>query len=228
VTALLLLLLIAPVALGVGAQRRVQEVFARYRAVPNHAGISGGEVARTLLDAHGLRDVTIELVPGMLSDRYDGTRRALGLSRDVAVERSVAAIAIAGHEVAHSYQDAEGSRSYRLRQAVAAPLMRLAPWSGLIFIGGFWFGLPVLVLLSLIYGAGLVVFAIVTVPVEVGASRRAMSLLERNGLADHGEVQGIRRVLNAAAATYIAGVIQRLGFFLALVFIALAASRVSG
>jgi Zn-dependent membrane protease YugP len=228
VTTRLLLLLFAPIALSIGAQRRVQGAFARYRAVPNHAGVSGSEVARTLLDAHGLRSVALELVPGTLSDRYDGTRRALGLSRDVADERSVAAIAIAGHEVAHAYQDAEGSRAYRLRNAVAEPLMRLAPWSGLIFIGGFWFGAPILVLLSLIYGAGLVVFAIVTVPVEVGASRRAMSLLKQNGLADDREVQAIRSVLNAAALTYIAGVIQRLGWFLALVFIALAAARVSG
>jgi Zn-dependent membrane protease YugP len=228
VTTLLPALLFLPLVLGLGAQRRVQAAFARYRAVANHAGVSGGEVARALLGAHGLASVRLELVSGMLSDRYDGARRALGLSRDVAVERSVAAIGIAAHEVAHAYQDAEGSRAYRVRQAVAAPLMALAPWSGLIFIGGFWLGVPVLVLLSLIYGAGLVVFAIVTVPVELGASRRAMSLLERTGLADQREVQGVRRVLNAAAVTYIVGVIQRLGWFLALVFIALAARRVSG
>lgn len=227
-TTLLLALLFLPLVLGLGAQRRVHAAFARYRAVANHAGVSGGEVARALLDAHGLASVRLELVPGLLSDRYDGARRALGLSRDVADERSVAAIGIAAHEVAHAYQDAEGSRAYRVRQAVAAPLMVLAPWSGLIFIGGFWLGVPVLVLLSLIYGAGLVVFAIVTVPVELGASRRAMSLLERTGLADQREVQGVRRVLSAAAVTYIVGVIQRLGWFLALVFIALAARRVSG
>src|SRR5262249_53335178 len=160
------------------------------------------------------------LVPGMLSDRYDGEQRSLGLSRDVAQERSVAAIGIAAHEVAHAYQDADGNRAYRLRQAVAAPLMRLAPWSGIGFIAGLWRGAPLLVLLSLIYGAGLLLFAIVTVPVEVGASRRAKSLLEQTGLADHREVQGVQRVLNAAALTYIAGVGQRLGWFLALVFIA--------
>jgi hypothetical protein len=228
VTLVLLALLFVPLVLGLGAQRRVAAAFARYRAVANHAGVSGGEVARALLDAHGLRSVRLELVPGMLSDRYDGARRALGLSRDVADERSVAAIGIAAHEVAHAYQDAEGNLAYRVRQAVAKPLMRLAPWSGLIFIGGFWLGVPVLVVLSLIYGSGLVVFAIVTVPVEVGASRRAMSLLERTGLADQREVQGVRRVLNAAALTYIVGVLQRLGWFLALVFIALAARRVSG
>jgi Zn-dependent membrane protease YugP len=228
VTTVLLALLFVPLILGIGAQRRVGAAFARYRAVANHAGASGGEVARTLLDAHGLRSVRLELVPGMLSDRYDGARQALGLSRDVAAERSVAAIGIAAHEVAHAYQDADGSRAYRLRQAVAVPLMALAPWSGLLFIGGFWLGVRAMVLLSLIYGAGLVVFAIVTVPVELGASRRAMTLLERNGLADQREVQGVRRVLHAAALTYIVGVLQRLGWFLALIFIALAARRVSG
>jgi Zn-dependent membrane protease YugP len=228
VTVLLLALVFVPVVLGLGARRRVQTAFARYRAVANHAGVSGGEVARALLDAHGLGAVRLDLVPGMLSDRYDGTRRALGLSRDVAVERSVAAIGIAAHEVAHAYQDADGSRAYRLRQAVAAPLMRLAPWSGLIFVGGFWLGAPPLVLLSLLYGAGLLVFAIVTVPVELGASRHAMTLLEWTGLADDRDVEGVRRVLSAAALTYIVGVLQRLGWFLALVFLALAARRVSG
>jgi Zn-dependent membrane protease YugP len=201
-TLLLLVLLLVPIGLGLGAQRRVQSAFAQ--------------------------SVRLELVPGVLTDRYDGERRTLGLSQEVAGERSVAAIGIAAHEVAHAYQDAERSRGYRLRQAVAVPLMRLAPWSGLIFIGGFWLGIPLLVLLSLLYGAGLVVFAIVTVPVELGASRRAMTLLERNQLADDREVHDIRRVLRAAALTYIAGVIQRLGWFLALVFIAVAVRGMTG
>jgi uncharacterized protein len=222
VTALLLVLLVVPLALAALAQWRVQAAFKRYRAIPNRAGVSGAEVARRLLDEHGLRAVSLELVPGVLSDRYDGEQRTLGLSHEVAEERSVAAIGIAAHEVAHAYQDADRSRAYLLRQAVATPLMRFAPWSALIFIGGFWLGIPLLVVLALINGALLVVFALLTVPVELGASRRAKTLLGRSGLADEREVQGVRRVLGAAALTYIAGVIQQLGWFLVLIDFALA------
>ena len=215
----------------------MQTAFARYRGVANHAGVSGGEVARALLDSHGLGAVRLDLVRGILSDRYDGTRRALGLSRDVAVERSVAAIGIAAHEVAHAYQDADGSRAYRLRQAVAAPLMRLAPWSGLIFMVRVDLRRRVLArrnaarapVTALRGGTtGLRDFAIITVPVELGASRHAKTLLERSGLADDREVAGVRRVLSASALTYVVGVLQRMGWFLALVFLALAARRVSG
>ena len=221
-TALLFVGLIVPLALAFLAQRRVQAEFARYRAVPNHAGVSGGEVARRLLDEHGLQAVRLELVPGVLTDRYDGEQQTLGLSKEVEDERSVAAIGIAAHEVSHAFQDADRNRAYRLRQAVATPLMQFAPWSGLIFIGGFWLGIPLLVVLALINGALLVLFAVVTVPVEVGASRHAMTLLRKSGLADEREVQGVKRVLNSAALTYIAGVVQQLGWFLVLVDIAFA------
>src|SRR5919202_421940 len=91
-------------------------------------------------------------------------------------------LGLAAHEVGHAYQDAEGSRAYRLRKSVGEPLARLAPWSGVFFIGGFWFGVPILTALSLIYLGGLVVFALVTLTVELGASRRALSVLHQSGL----------------------------------------------
>ena len=84
----------------------------------------------------------------------------------MATERSVAALGIAAHEVSHAYQDADGNRAYRIRKAVAEPLARFAPFSAVFFIGGFWFGVPILMVLSLIYVFGLVVFALATLPVE--------------------------------------------------------------
>src|SRR5215218_2812350 len=176
-TALLWLLLLVPLAGGLLAQRRVQEVFVRYRGVPNRAGVSGAEVATTLLGAHGLQRVRVEQTPGALSDHYDGNAGALRLSEPVATERSVAAMGIAAHEVSHAYQDADGNRAYRIRKAVAEPLAKFAPFSALFFIGGFWFGVPVLAALSLVYVFGLVVFALATLPVELGASRGALELL---------------------------------------------------
>src|SRR3954454_10716658 len=224
-TALFWLLLLAPLVGGLFAQRRVTEVFKTYRGVPNRAHISGSEAATTLLGAHGLQRVRVESYPGSLTDHYDGAAGALRLSEPVATERSVAAMGIAAHEVSHAYQDADGSRAYRLRKAVAEPLSKFAPFSALFFIGGFWFGIPVLAVLSLIYVFGLVLFALATLPVELGASRNALDLLARSHLADAEEVGEVRSVLRAAAFTYIAGLARQLGFFAALLLVAEAMDR---
>jgi Zn-dependent membrane protease YugP len=221
------LLLLVPLAAGFLVQRRVRSVFARYRAVPNRAGVTGAELARALLDAHGLGRVRLEQTPGFLSDHYDGSAQTLRLSDAVARERSVAALGIAAHEVAHAYQDAEGSRVYRARRTIGEPLAKFAPWSGFLFIGGFWFGIPILMGLSIAYVAGMVIFALVTLPVELSASRRAIMLLRDNGLTDAEETGEVERVLGAAALTYVAGLLQQLGFLFALVLVAEATRRLA-
>jgi Zn-dependent membrane protease YugP len=224
-TAALWLLLLVPLGGGLLAQRRVQETFTMYRRIPNRARISGFEVAVQLLRAHGLERVTVEESPGALTDHYDGAAGALRLSEPVATERSVAALGIAAHEVSHAYQDADGNRAYRIRKAVAEPLARFAPFSAIFFIGGFWFGIPVLMVLSLLYVFGLVVFALATLPVELGASRRALELISTARLADEEEVGEVRSVLKAAAFTYVAGLARQIGFFGALILVAEAMDR---
>ena len=221
------LLLLAPLVVGLLVQRRLRSVFARYRAVANRAGVTGAELARTLLDAHGLGQVRLELTPGFLSDHYDGATHTLRLSEVVARERSVAAVGIAAHEVSHAYQDAEGSRVYRARRAVGEPLAKLAPWSGFFFIGGFWFDIPILMVLSIAYAAGMVVFALATLPVEFGASHRALALLRSTGFTDAEETDEIERVLRAAALTYVVGLLQQLGLLFALVLVAETARRLA-
>jgi Zn-dependent membrane protease YugP len=224
---LLWLLLLVPVLAGFWAQRRVQAVVGRYRRVPNRLGVSGAELARGLLDAHGLQRVRLELAPGALSDHYDGAAGALRLSAGIARERSVASLAIAAHEVSHAYQDAEGSRFYRFRRTVGEPLARVAPWSGFLFVGGFLFRIPALMILAILYVAGLLVFALATLPVELGASRRAIRLLRGARLADEEEAGEVERVLRAAALTYLAGLLRQLGLFLVLVALAEAAGGVA-
>jgi uncharacterized protein len=226
VSAAIWLLLLLPFVLGLAAQRVVRSVFRRYRTVENHAGVTGADAARALLDAHGLQRVRIEIIPGFLTDHYDGDAKALRLSEPVGRERSVAALGIAGHEVSHAYQDAEGDRTYRARRSVGLQLAQFAPWSTVFFIAGFWFGVPLFVVLSLLFVGGLVLFALATLPVEIGASRRALTVLRATGLADPAEFREIRRVLQAAALTYVAGLLDRLGFFLVLLFVAEAARRV--
>ena len=221
------LLLLLPLVAGLLVRRRLRSVFARYRAVANRAGVTGAQLARTLLDAHGLGAVRLELAPGFLSDHYDGSARTLRLSDVVARERSVAAMGIAAHEVSHAYQDAEGSRLYRARRVVGEPLARVAPWSGFLFIGGFWFGVPILMVLSVAYVAGMVVFALATLPVEIGASHRALALLRGAGLTDAEEAGEVGQVLRAAALTYVVGLLQQLGLLFALVLVAEATRRVA-
>jgi uncharacterized protein len=224
---LLWLLLLVPLLAGQVAQNRVHAVFEQYGRVANRAQVTGAQLARVMLDAHGLRQVRVEFAPGFLTDHFDESSWALRLSAPVAREPSVAALGIAAHEVSHAYQAAEGSRVYRLRRTVGEPLASLAPWSGLFFIGGFWLGVPILMVLSLVYVAGLVLFAVATVPVEVGASRRALELLRATGLARGEELAGVRRVLRAAALTYVVGVLRQVGLLLALVLAAEAARQVA-
>ena len=221
------LLLLLPLLLGLAVQGLVRSVFRRYSTVANHSGVTGAEAARTLLDAHGLQRIGIEIIPGALTDHYDGEAKKLRLSEPVGRERSVAALGIAGHEVSHAYQDAEGSSSYRARHSIGEQLAHVAPWSTFFLIAGFWFGIPLFILLSLLFVFGLVLFALVTLPVEIGASHRASMLLQQTGLADAAEFRGIRRVLRAAALTYVVGLLDRLGFFLVLLFVAEGARRVA-
>jgi Zn-dependent membrane protease YugP len=227
VSAAIWLLLLVPFLLGLAVQGLVRSIFRRYSTMANHSGVTGAEAARALLDAHGLQRVGIEIIPGFLTDHYDGRAKALRLSEAVGRERSVSALGIAGHEVSHAYQDAEGSRTYRGRQSIGEQLARFAPWSTFFLIAGFWFGVPLFVVLSLLFVGGLVLFALATLPVEIGASHRALGLLRQTGLADATEFSEIRRVLRAAALTYAVGLLDRLGFFLVLLFAAEAARRVA-
>ena len=176
-TELIRLLLLVPLLVSLGAQRLVRSVFRRYRAVRNHAGLAGAQVARLLLDTHGLQRVEIQPIAGFLTDNYDGERKTLSLSRPVADEPTVSAVGMSAHEVAHAYQDAEGDRTYRALRSIGEPLSRLAPWFGFALIGGYWFGAPILIVLALVYVAGLVLFASAPLPVEYGASHRAVSVL---------------------------------------------------
>jgi len=227
VTAVIWLLLLVPLLLGLAAQGLVRSTFRRYGKMANHSGVTGAEAARALLDAHGLQRIRVEVIPGFLTDHYDGEAKALRLSEPVGRERSVAALGIAGHEVSHAYQDAEGDRTYRARQSIGEQLAQFAPWSTFFLIAGFWFGVPLFIVLSLIFVGGLVLFALATLPVEIGASHRALGLLQQTGLADPGEFREIRRVLRAAALTYVVGLLDRLGFFLVLLFVAEGARRVA-
>jgi Zn-dependent membrane protease YugP len=192
----------------------VNGAFKKYKQVRTAQNVTGAQVARTLLDAQGLQNVQIEEVQGFLSDHYDPRTKILRLSPEVYRTPSVAAAGIAANEMGHALQDAGGYFPLQIRSAIVPAAQfgsTLAPW---IFIAGFLLNLTPLAWAGLILFGAAVVFTLVTLPVEFDASRRAKKLLTSNGVIIGNEVQGVNKVLDAAALTYVAAAVSAIGTFL--------------
>jgi hypothetical protein len=211
------------------AQWRVKSTYARYSRQPNNRGLSGVEAARILLRSSGLEQVRVEETPGQLSDHYDPRKNILRLSRGVGQSRSVAALGIVAHEVGHAMQDASNYGPLRVRAGLV-PIVTLGSWLGpIIFLVGFFLsavtGSTTIAWAGLFLFAGTVVFALVTLPVEFNASRRALQMLRSYQLADGRELAQTKEVLDAAALTYIAALAQALSTLLYYVFLLTGFSR---
>ena len=197
-------------ALMLWAQSKVKGNYRKYSQVRNSFGITGAEAARRVLQANGIYDVGIEQTPGELSDHYDPRKKVLALSQGVYGVPSIAAIAIAAHEAGHAIQHARAYGPLQLRTRIV-PVVSIGSNFGffVLFLGLItnslglaWAGVGLFALSTL--------FALVTLPVEFDASKRAKQALVQIGLVDGGvagggESQGVSRVLDAAAWTYIAG-----------------------
>ena len=208
---LYLLFLIPPLVLGLVVQAWLKRTFARYSQVPIAAGLAGAQVAREMLDRNGLNEVPVEESPGgALSDHYDPRKRALFLSPPVYEPVSVAAAAVAAHETGHALQHAGGYVPLRLRSAMF-PVVAFASntWIWLLLIGAFLNALGLVALALVLYGVA-VAFHLVTLPVEFNASNRAAQQLRQLGLVTADEQAGVKKVLNAAAMTYVAGALAAL------------------
>lgn len=201
------------------AQHRVRSTYAKYLEEPNSRGISGLEAARVLLDSGGLWNVSIEGTPGELTDHYDPRGPTLRLSPQVAQSRSVAALGIVAHEIGHALQDARGYVPLRVRSGLV-PVANLGTNLGYIFfVLGFLIRLSGLAWLGIILFSAGVVFTLVTLPVEWNASQRALAILEASGLArTEEELAGARKVLSAAALTYVAALAQSISMLLYFIF----------
>jgi len=190
--------------LAAWASWRVRSTFARFQQVGVRSGMTGAEAAAAVARAGG-SDVTIERHQGFLSDHYDPRTKTLRLSPDVHDGRSIAAIAVAAHEAGHSIQHVKGYAWLGLRTQLV-PICSIGSnlWMW-IFLAGMIFQMPVLVNVGIVVFALVVVFQIVTLPVEFDASNRAKVVLARTGIvATEAEAQGVASVLNAAAMTYVA------------------------
>ena len=214
--------------LAMWARFRLNRTFNKYSKVSTSRGMTGAQVARSLLDAYGLHHVKVEGVPGQLTDHYDPRSHTLRLSEATYSSPSVAAAGVAAHEMGHALQHAENYAPLTLRGAMVPATNfgnNLGPW---IVMGGLLLSSFVNSALGIMVawlGVGLfglaVLFSIVTLPVEFDASRRAKKLLHSEGILFQDELQGVDKVLDAAALTYVAAAISAIGTMLYYVFILL-------
>jgi len=192
------------------AQFKVKGAYNKWTRVANARGHTGLDVAQAILHAEGLNGVGVQGVAGELTDHYDPRSKTLRLSAGVAKQPSVAALAIVTHEIGHALQDHHGYAPLKLRGAIV-PAVQVSAWvAPALFFLGLILGLTELAWLGVAFFGASVVFALVTLPVEFDASRRALRLLQTYQLADGRELQGAKAVLDAAALTYIAALAQTL------------------
>jgi len=205
---LYLLISLPALLLGLYAQAKVKGAFNKYSQVRTSNGMTGAEVARKILDANNLQEVRIEQVRGTLSDHYDPRKKTLSLSQSVFATPSIAAVGVAAHEAGHAIQHSENYGPLALR-SLMVPAVQLGSWFGpIIFMGGLLFASEPLAFVGLLLFAATAVFAIITIPVELDASKRAKAMLSSSGIAYSSELQGVDQVLDAAALTYVAGAVQ--------------------
>ncbi|NLM38183.1 MAG: zinc metallopeptidase [Firmicutes bacterium] len=201
------ILLIPAIILAVYAQIKVQSTFDRYARVRASSGVTGAQVARHLLDKNNLTDVVVEITPGRLTDHYDPRTKKLRLSAEIYHGTSLAALGVAAHETGHALQHAREYIPLNLRNAIFPVAHFGSSLAFPLFFIGLWFGRgsTFLMDLGILLFTFAVLFQVVTLPVEFNASRRALHMLESEGyLMRGGEVAGARKVLTAAALTYLA------------------------
>jgi uncharacterized protein len=194
--------LLFAIGLSMIAQVKVKSTFDKYLKQRSQSGYTGAEAARQVLNKNGLYDVNIEMVNGKLSDHYDPRTRVLRLSREVYSGSSVASIGVAAHEVGHAIQHAENYAPLKIRNAIVPVANFGSRFVFILIIGGIVLSMPPLITLGVLAFMGIVIFQLVTLPVEFDASNRAVKNL-KNGIISVEEESAVKKVLNAAAMTYV-------------------------
>ena len=215
-----MLIVLPALIFTIWAQMNVNSTFEKYRKVQTDSRITGYDAARRILDANGLYDVKIERIAGNLTDHYDPRSNVIRLSDAVHDATSAAAVGVAAHEAGHAVQHATGYFPIKVRQAII-PVTRIGSTLAMpLFIIGLLFAAPALVYAGIIFYALATVFQLVTLPVEFNASRRAMTALEGGGDLSKRELTASRKVLTAAALTYVAALATSLLTLLRLIILA--------
>jgi hypothetical protein len=200
------LILLPGIALMMWAQFRIQSTYRKYAEIRSSLGLTGAQVAETILGRMGVHNVRVEPVAGELTDHYDPSAKAVRLSEGVYGSSSLAAAAIAAHECGHVLQDVQGYKPMNLRAALV-PAANIGSTIGpLLIIAGIFFGSAggIFINLGILVFLAVILFHVVTLPVEFDASSRALRLINQLGILQGEENRGARKVLNAAALTYVA------------------------
>lgn len=212
---LYLLILIIPII----AQVRINSAYGKYKKVKNVSGVTGFEVARKILDSNGLEDIYVVETSGNLTDHYDPSRKVIKLSKDIFHGSSIAASSVAAHECGHAIQDKEGYVFMKIRSFLV-PIVNLVSSLSWIVI---FIGLIAETFNLFMFGIGLIsvslVFQLVTLPVEFDASKRANEELVKLQLVNQNESDGVKKMLGAAAMTYVASVLTSILEIIRLILI---------
>lgn len=218
-TATDIIIIIAILTIPAIAQALISIRYKRYSGIENTQKLSGFETARKILDANGLSDMDIVAVPGSLTDHYDPSRKVVRLSQSNFNENSIAAMAVAAHECGHAIQDKEGYFMMRLRSAIV-PVVKIGTTVSYIIIAiAFIFELLGLFYVGIACSCLGLLFQLITLPVEFNASSRAEKQLKMLGLTSKSDDKGTKKVLGAAAMTYVAGMLSSLLVILRYVLI---------
>ena len=203
-----IILLIPALIFSMWAQHKVKSAYATYGEVRAKCGETAAQVSKALLDRAGLSNIPVEHVAGDLTDHYDPRAKVLRLSDSVDNNRSIAAIGVAAHEVGHAIQDKEGYAFLRFRNAIA-PVAQLCSTVSLpLFFIGLIFGWLNLLNIGILLFCGVLVFYLVTLPLEFDASARALKMLRETNILSSNELGGAKAVLDAAALTYVAALVM--------------------
>ena len=203
-----------------GASIGVKTTYNKYKKVKNKNNLTGFDVARKILDINGLSNVLVLETQGELSDHYDPEKKCVKLSTEIFHDTTVASIAVAAHECGHAIQDKEGYSFLRFRSKLF-PVVNLSSKLGYVaLIIGLLAGITELLYFGIVCEIVILLFQLVTLPVEFNASNRALDIILKNGMVDTKEKDGAKSMLTAAAMTYVASVISALLQILRLVIIA--------
>ena len=200
-----MMILIPAILFTMYAQFKVSSTTNRFFRIKSRSGYNGQQTAERILAANGIRDVRIVPIRGTLTDHYDPRRKVLRLSEEVYYGTSITSVAVAAHECGHALQHAYGYKPLEIRGAIV-PVVNFASslsWI-LIFVGLFFSGNNTMLQLGILMFSATVIFQLITLPVEFNASKRALFQLQDLGIVDSGEARDSRKVLSAAAMTYVA------------------------
>lgn len=201
------ILVVPAIIISLIAQAKVKSTYNRYAKISNSKRITGAQAAYNVLSHYGIRDVRIEQVSGKLSDHYDPKANAIRLSPEVYSGSSIASIGIACHEAGHAAQHAQNYVPIKVRNAIL-PVANIGSSAGVfIAIMGYFLGYGILVDIGIILFSAVVVFQLVTLPIEFNASSRAIKVIDETGMLCAEEQTGAKKVLTAAAMTYVASLL---------------------